>query len=112
MKCLDIASTCIPSKQKQYTQFDQKTYPMKSKTVKHCACSLHYAENSDSEAKPKGKCDDHHDCTEDARNPEGLCKGHIPKHNRKLLVSEGECPQTKIRSSMRYAVEAEFYFTR
>jgi hypothetical protein len=82
--------------------------PVQTQRVQHGTGTLHDDQDSDSKEEPDGEEDENGDDARDAGHAEGVGKGHGPKHDRELLVSEGQGPETEVGSSVGHAVEAEF----
>ena len=82
--------------------------PVQTQRVQHCTGALHDDKNGDGEEEPDSEEDENGDDALDAGHAEGVGQGHGPQHDRELLVSEGQGPETEVGGGVGDAVEAEF----
>lgn len=83
--------------------------PVQTEGVQHGASSLHDAQDAHGQDEPEVESEhNHHDLdTGWWLGLERAPKGHVPKDDGKLLVSERQSPKTKIRRSVRNAIKTE-----
>jgi hypothetical protein len=70
--------------------------------------SFHDTQNGHTKSEPKVEGEDNHNNTENgALLLKCAAESHVPKHDRKLLVSEGKRPKTEVGGGVRNTVETE-----
>jgi hypothetical protein len=82
--------------------------PVETQRVQHGTGALHDDKHSDGEEEPDGEEHENGDDALDAGHAEGVGEGHGPQHDRELLVSKGQGPETEVGGGVGHAVEAEF----
>lgn len=70
--------------------------PVQTQRVQHGTGALHNNKNSDCKEEPDSEEDKDGDDALGASHAEGVGKGHGPQHDRKLLVSKGQGPETEV----------------
>ena len=82
--------------------------PVQTQRVQHGTSTLHDDKDGDGEEEPDGEEDEDGDDALHAGHAEGVGQSHGPQHNRELLVSKGQGPETEVGGSVGHTVEAEF----
>jgi hypothetical protein len=81
--------------------------PVQSQTVQHGRCTLHDDQNGNSEEEPDDEEEEDDKGTSSSSEGESVSQGHGPQHDRQLLMSKRQSPETQVRSSVGDTVETE-----
>jgi len=81
--------------------------PVQSQTVQHGGCTLHDDQDGNSKEEPDNEEEEDDKGTGGTSEGESILQGHGPQHNRQLLMSKRQSPETEVRSSVRNTVETE-----
>lgn len=83
--------------------------PVKTEGVKHGTGTLHDTENGDGQGEPEVEGDNDHDHPHGGRLLfESAANGHVPQHDRELLVGQRQSPQTQVGGGVGDTVQTEF----
>lgn len=81
--------------------------PVETKRVQHGTGTFHDDQDGDGKEEPDGEEDKYSNDTGNAGHGESVGKSHRPQDDGELLVSERQCPETKVRGGVGNTVQAE-----
>ena len=82
--------------------------PVQTQRVQHGTGALHDDKDGDGKEEPDGEEDEDGEDAHGAGDGQGVGEGHGPQHDRELLVSKGQGPETEVGGSVGDTVETEF----
>ena len=83
--------------------------PVQTQRVQHGTGALHDDKDGDGKEEPDGEEDEDGKDSHWTGDGQGVGEGHSPQHDRELLVSKGQGPETEVGGGVGHAVEAEFW---